>query len=177
MKMVLYGFVHRVILIDKALGQEPAVTLLWRNRSETTRSVRLAMDYTITPSEDGTYIYLKVRGEITREAAMQQNLEAHALGKQLKIRRYLVDVTEARNVDPAVQKYEFAYTDMQKSEAIDRSALVATLVSPHDHSHDFVETVSQNAGLRVKFFTDLGLALQYLKDGLPAELTIAGEDG
>ena len=43
------------------------------------------------------------------------NLEAHGLGKQLHVKRFLVDVTEARNVDPIGETYEFAYSDMQKS--------------------------------------------------------------
>ena len=39
------------------------------------------MKYTIKPSKDGKYIILKVAGEINRQSAMKQNLEAHALGK------------------------------------------------------------------------------------------------
>ena len=134
------------------------------------------MSYTITPADDGSYIFIKVKGEITRKTAMQQNLEAHALGRRLKIRRYLVDVTEARNVDPAFQNYEFAYSDMQKSDAVDRSARVATLVHPEDHSHDFIETVAQNAGLQVRLFTDLELAKQYLMEGWPADPSEAIDD-
>ena len=134
------------------------------------------MSYTITPADDGSYIFIKVKGEITRKTAMQQNLEAHALGRRLKIRRYLVDATEARNVEPAFQNYEFAYTDMQKSEGVDRSARVAALVHPEDHSHDFIETVTRNAGFQFRIFTDLELAKQYLKRGELADPSNAIED-
>ena len=57
----------------------------------------------------------------------------------------------------------FAYKDMQLAEGIDLNAIVATLVSPDDHSHDFIETVSRNAGLNVTLFTDLDLAKQHLR--------------
>jgi hypothetical protein len=122
------------------------------------------MEYTITPSIDGMFIILKVKGNITRRTAMQMNLEAHALGRQLQVRRYLVDVTEAKNTDAPLEDYEFAHSDMQKMEGIDKQARVATLVSPNDHSHDFMETVSKNAGLHVKIFTDPAEAKRFLME-------------
>ena len=120
------------------------------------------MKYSITPSNDRKYIVLKVVGEIDRQSAMKQNLEAHALGCELGINRFLVDVTEARNIDSVVDDYEFAHKDMKKSEGIDVFARVATLVSPGDSSHDFIETVARNAGLNVKLFTDMDMAMRFL---------------
>jgi hypothetical protein len=120
------------------------------------------MDYTIAPSVDGLFITLKVKGNMTRRRVMQLNLETHALGRQLRIRRYLVDVTKARNTDSPMEVYEFAYADMQKAEGIDRAARVAILTDPMDHSHDFVETVCRNAGLIVRKFTDRNQARQFL---------------
>jgi hypothetical protein len=121
------------------------------------------MEYSITPSEDGSYIVIKVEGNITRKEAMQQNREAHALGKQLGINRYLVDVTEARNVEPPIENYEFAYNDMHRDEKLDITARIAALVDPDDHSHDFVETVSRNAGFDMRLFRDRDEALRYLQ--------------
>lgn len=120
------------------------------------------MDYTITPSIDGMFIILKIKGSINREIAMRLNLEAHALGKQLHVRRYLVDVTEAKNTDTITGNYNFAYSDMQQMEGIDKRACVATLVSPDDHSHDFIGTVARNAGLNVEIFTDADEARRFL---------------
>lgn len=125
------------------------------------------MDYTITPSIDGTFIILTVKGNITRLNMMHKVLEAHALGRKLHIRRYLVDVTEARNTDKVIENYRFAYTDMQETEGIDKFARVAALVSPNDHSHDFVETVAKNAGLNFCLFTDLDLAQEFLMNAHP----------
>lgn len=123
------------------------------------------MNYTITPSEDGKYIILKVIGDVNRKTMLPLNLEAHALGKQLQVRRYMVDATEARNTETSLESYEFAYVDMQEMAGIDRYARVALLVSTGDHSHDFVETVSRNAGLNVKKFTTPDQARRFLMDG------------
>lgn len=120
------------------------------------------MPCSIEPSEDKKYIIQKVEGDITRELAMAYNQETHALGKELGINRFLVDVRESRNVSSVADNYEFAYKDMQKAPDIDRSARVAMLVSPGDHSHDFVETVARNSGLSVRIFTDLEAAINYL---------------
>jgi hypothetical protein len=67
------------------------------------------------------------------------------VGRKMGINKYLVDVTKARNTDTVLGNYEFAYTDMKKTEGIDKYARVAVLVSPEDHSHDFVEIVARNA--------------------------------
>lgn len=122
------------------------------------------MTYTINLSDDGTYIILKVVGDINRGIAMKQNVEAHALGKKLGINRYLVDVRESRNTDSVMENYNFAYKDMKEAEGIDVLARVATIVSHGDTSHNFVETVARNSGLHVKIFTDPELAKKYLFD-------------
>jgi hypothetical protein len=121
------------------------------------------MSYTITPSSDGTYIFMKVVGDINRVSAMTQNIEAHALGKKLGINKYLVDLTESRNTDSIIGNYEFMYKDMT-TPSIDPSARIAALVAPGDNSHDFAVTVAANAGFSMALFTDLTNALNYLKE-------------
>jgi hypothetical protein len=123
------------------------------------------MNYTIAPSADGTFIILKVKGEITGQTAMQFITEAHAFGREQQVRSYLVDVTQAINTDTISGNYEFAYSDMHKTEGIDQLARVAILTSPDDHSHDFIETVSTNAGFSVRIFTDPNQAHRYLVEG------------
>lgn len=120
------------------------------------------MEYSISISDDRCYIILKVVGEFTAGSFMKCIIEAHTLGKEMDIHRYLVDATNARNIDSAFGNYKFAYQDMKKTEGVDRLARVAGLVSPGDHSHDFVETVSTNAGLFLSLFTDLAEARDYL---------------
>ena len=120
------------------------------------------MEYTITPSADGNYVVLKIDGDFTAKQMMTCVIESHALGKQLGLRRYLVDVRQARNIDSALGNVNFAYKDMKQVEGVDTRARVAGLVSPGDHSHDFVATVSENAGMFLKLFTDFDEAVSYL---------------
>jgi len=128
------------------------------------------MNYTMEPSADGLHIVVKVHGDITRRDALQLNLEAHALGRQLGTDCYLIDVTEARNVDPATEIYGFAYSDMVNANGIDRSAFIAVVANPDDHSHDFAETVCGNAGFHVTIFRDRREAVQALAGAkLPEE--------
>jgi hypothetical protein len=99
---------------------------------------------------------------LTRESALTNNIEAHALGRQLGINRYLSDLTDCRNVESPVEDYTFATADMD-IEAIDHLARVALLVAPDDHSHDFIETVFRNAGLNVTIFRSREAAEEFLR--------------
>ena len=120
------------------------------------------MSYSIFPSEDGKYIVLKYSGELSRKLNIEHVIEAHALGAKLGITRYLVDLTEARNIDSTPDLYEYAYKDTKTASGLNLNALVAMLVDPDDHSHDFVETVLRNAGHNVTLFRDRGSAINHL---------------
>ena len=119
------------------------------------------MAYTITPSPDNKYIFIKVVGNITRQSAMVHNIESHTLGKQLGINKFLVDLTESRNTESVIDNYKFAYEDMATPE-IDPSARVATVINPNDTSHDFVITAMMNSGLNLGVFNDVEKAKQFL---------------
>jgi len=120
------------------------------------------MNYTITPSQDRRYIVLKIIGDFTAEEMMKCVVESHGLGKTMGVRSYLVDVIEARNVDTVMKNREFAYSDMKRTKDVDPYARVAGLISPGDHSHDFVATVSANAGMSLRLFTERDEAVEYL---------------
>lgn len=121
------------------------------------------MSYTITPSKNGKYIIVKLKGDIDTQIAMSYTIESHALGKKLGINRYFVDLSKSRNVESVADNYKYAYEDT-KTPLIDKSARVAALVAPDDHSHDFIETVLQNSGFSIRIFTDKKLAVRYLLD-------------
>ena len=123
------------------------------------------MSYKIYPSKGRKYIVLKHWGEMNSELAMKRVLEAHTLGEELGITRYLVDLTEARNVDSVSKTFKYAYEDMKGPTGINPNARAAMLVSPEDHSHDFVETVLRNIGHNVKLFRDRELAIKHLLIG------------
>jgi hypothetical protein len=119
------------------------------------------MTYSITTSADKKYIIVKVIGNISRQLAIQYNLEAHALGKELEINCFLLDFTECKNTDTVLRNYKYVYDDM-KNPGINQSARTAMLVSPSDHSHDFIEALFKDAGADVTIFNDRELALWHL---------------
>lgn len=94
---------------------------------------------------------------------MEVNVNATRYAKKLSINRFLMDMRDCRNVDSVSENYKFAYDDMPNNKEIDRTAVVAVLVSEGDHSHDFIETLTINAGLNAKFFHDKEEAVKFLK--------------
>lgn len=123
------------------------------------------MDYSIAPSDDGKYILIVVRGEIDGQLAAKITQEAHALGRELGINRFLQDLTACRNQQTETQNYTFARKDLLRQEGLDYTARLAMLVSPDDPSHDFVATVAHNSGLDVRLFHDRDAAIKYLFEG------------
>lgn len=120
------------------------------------------MGFEVFPSDDGRYLIMNVTGDVTRQLAMEYNVEAHKTGRAMGINRFLVDMTESTNVDSILDNYEFAYKDMKARPEIDNSAVVAVLVRPDDHSHDFIETVARNAHLNVTLYRDRDAAIAAL---------------
>jgi len=120
------------------------------------------MAYRIYVSDDRKYIVLEVTGEITRQQHFAHVLEAHEQGRQLGIRRFLVDAIHARNVDSVTENFQFAYEDMRTTPEIDHGAKVAAVAAPGDHSHDFIEVVLSNSGNSAKFFRDRNEAIRFL---------------
>lgn len=119
------------------------------------------MSYTITPSEKNEYITVKVVGNISRLLAVGYNLEAHALGSQLGITRFLLDFTECRNTDTVLRNFKYVNEDMH-NPGINQQACTAMLVSAGDHSHDFIEALFRSTGSDVTLFTDRELAVRHL---------------
>lgn len=120
------------------------------------------MEYVISLSENNRYIIVKVTGDIDGKTAMQYTEESHIMAKGNGIDKFLVDLTDAKNSLHMIENYEFAYDKVPLSPVINKLAKVALLVSEKDHSHDFIETVSINAGLRVRLFRSREAALDYL---------------
>ena len=120
------------------------------------------MPYKIFVSDDNKYIVTKHIGTINSELILQRIQEAHALGDKLGITRHLMDVTEAKNNEPVVSTYNFAHKDIRRTPGINIKVKVAVLVHPGDHSHDFAEVVTNNAGHNMKLFTDRESAIQHL---------------
>ena len=119
------------------------------------------MQYTISVSESGQYIVITVQGRLTIQLATEYTLEAHRRAAELGLTRFLVDARNAVNVESTVTNYEYAYHDLTKQQ-LNPNAGVALLVAPADHSHDFIETVSRNAGFNVRLFRDEAQAVRWV---------------
>ncbi|HEY7697890.1 MAG TPA: hypothetical protein VIE88_05705, partial [Vicinamibacteria bacterium] len=145
---------ENAISIERWTGKAPEGAGVRRPNGHCFRSITL--------SDDRKYIILRIVGDYTRQRAIDHTIEAHAMGRELGIKRYLVDMTESRNTETVLANYEFARQEIWDVPEIDKSALVAMVVSPSDHTHDFVETVARNAGLLVTLFRDRTLAEKHL---------------
>lgn len=66
------------------------------------------MSYEIVVDNASNIIVITTHGEFTNQKAMEQNVEAHALGKQLGIDRFLVDLTDSTNCGTTIEHYRFA---------------------------------------------------------------------
>lgn len=121
------------------------------------------MNYTIKVSDTGDYILITVNGDVDSKTAMEYTTASHKLGNELGIMKFLVDLRNSRNVQMIGENYHFVNQDLSKSPEVDRRAKVACLVSPEDHSHDFIETVLRNSGYNLTLFRDMEEALNHLR--------------
>ncbi|MGD8911005.1 MAG: hypothetical protein PVF13_07355 [Chromatiales bacterium] len=120
------------------------------------------MKYTISAAKDGDYILIVVQEVINRQIGIKVIQDSHALGDQLGIDKFLMDLTDAVNEDSTIDQYAFAHTDIPRTDGLNYFAKVAVLVDPADHSHDFIETVLRNAGFNVLLFHDRKEAMTFL---------------
>lgn len=121
------------------------------------------MDYDVCASPCNTYILCRVAGGYTADEARFFALAAEAMSREKEIKRFLFDMREAQNESSIFRNYEYAYNDMPEM-GMARSVRSAMLVSPEDRSHDFVETVCQNAGYNVRLFRDEQAAIAWLNE-------------
>lgn len=125
------------------------------------------MPYEILGGSQDRFVTIRVTGAMSRAIGLQSSVEASKLAARLGTHNFLYDVRNAPNTETTVANYRFAYDDLP-SLHIDRHSRAALLTSPGDHSHDFIETVLQNAGYRVKLFTDESLAIAWLSNPHPS---------
>jgi hypothetical protein len=124
------------------------------------------MSHAISISDCGRYLICRVSKPITIETALAFSMALDAASRAHGIKRFLVDVRNAPNLANTVQNYHFANTDMAALD-LQRDVRSAMLVAPWDHSHDFVETFTQNAGYGVRLFRDEAAAIAWLEAPVP----------
>lgn len=121
------------------------------------------MDYEVSVATSRKYILCKVRVPITRELAIEFSIEMDALSHEHDIGRFLTDARGAPNVSNNLENRNFAYEDMKEMD-LQRNVRAAILADPQNRSHDFVETVTRNAGYRVRVFHDEKAAISWLEE-------------
>lgn len=121
------------------------------------------MSYTVVPSDNSKYLICSVEGPITEDVALGFTKELDRLSRAMNIKRFLNDVRNASNAMSTLQNYIYAYQHMPDLE-LQRDARSAILIAPDDKSHDFVETVTRNAGYNVRVFDDEAKAIAWLED-------------
>ncbi|MBL8062215.1 MAG: hypothetical protein JNK32_04300 [Anaerolineales bacterium] len=105
---------------------------------------------------------MKIIGEIDSADMFKYNLEAHALARSVCVRRFLLNLIEARNVNSVIDDYDFAYKNIGPSPEFLHGIRVALLVSPDDHSHDFINILFKNTGETIDLFVDQEEAVSFL---------------
>lgn len=121
------------------------------------------MSHKIFLSENGKYLVCEVTGLITFDILREFASELNSISRATGVKRLLHDVRYATNVINISQNYKYAYEDMDGLE-LQRDVRSAILTDPADRTHDFVETVSQNAGYNVRIFHDEDAAISWLNE-------------
>lgn len=121
------------------------------------------MGFQLEIDKSRKFVRVIVEGDVTTEFAREFTIAGTELGKKEGIERYLVDGRKSRNVLSTTDNYYYAYREMS-TMPLNRTARTAILADKNDSSHDFVETVSQNAGYNVRVFKDEQRAIAWLSE-------------
>ncbi len=124
----------------------------------------LNMSCKITLSDDRKYVVIRYTGEINKNIIMPFIVQAHVLARKNNIDKFYMDMTSARNTDSFSDICEFSYADTGKVPEINTSAVVAAVVDPEDHSHDFIERLLWLNGVDILLFTSREKAVSYLHE-------------
>ena len=119
------------------------------------------MDFKITISENGEYIIGKIYEALNIETAQQLTEEYVKIIKSTGIKKILNDVRGTPDAMGVFNNYKFAYTDT-KVLNLPKDIRAAIVTDPNDNTHNFQETVANNAGYSVKVFKEIGAAVTWL---------------
>ena len=120
------------------------------------------MEYQIAVSQDGPWMELTVYVPVTVDLEKRITTDMREATEAHNLKDIFTDVTRVPNVAKTFEQYRFAYHD-SKQLGLPRDSRIAVLTSPEDSSHDFAETVLQNAGFSCAFFQDKSEAYDWLR--------------
>jgi len=121
------------------------------------------MSYEVKVSEDEVFVWQIPHEDMTMQLACEIGHKAVHLARAENINNFLVDVRGIKNIDEPSVSYDFAYNEASKV-GYQRTDLIAIVIDPDDTSHNFIETVSLNAGYCVKMFTRIQAAMEWLHE-------------
>ena len=114
-------------------------------------------------SVGGKYFRINAKVDVTTEIARSWLSELANYSRESGVHNYFFDVRNVKNISNVTDNYNFAHHDVS-SLNIEKTGRHAILVSPDDHSHDFIETSMLNAGYNVKIFHDEDQAINWLEE-------------
>jgi hypothetical protein len=117
----------------------------------------------ISVSDDGRYGVAVVDADFGGAEATDLTRRVIAFAMERSLTCCLVDVRKARFLGSAFDHYDFANHELANIKDSDRLP-VAILVAEGDSSHDFVETVSVNAGYELRVFAQEAAALTWVDE-------------
>lgn len=119
------------------------------------------MSYEITISDDARYIIGKIDGPLTQEVAMELAREYLKIINSTGIKLILNDVRGTRDKMKILEAYNFANKDID-TIGFPRGVRAVILADENDKSHEFQETVANNAGYFVRVFYSYDQAIEWL---------------
>lgn len=120
------------------------------------------MEYEISRVAGEPFLLVTLHVDVTRALVLEFAQAASAEAGKLGLPGVLVDVRQSRSAEAVFGQYTLA-RDLLNAD-VDPRLRVASVVSPEDHSHDFVETVTRNRGFNVRLFTDMEAAKAWLRE-------------
>ena len=122
------------------------------------------MDFELCLAPEGDHAVLTNYADVTYSSSIQRQRAMRAFSDEHKLTRFLIDTRGRRFVGGTVELYTFVRKTLP-AEGYDRHWRVALVTSPDDNSHDFLETVCQNACYQVMVFKNLKKAQDWLRRG------------
>lgn len=121
------------------------------------------MKYTITSSENNTYLHILVTEEVTAELLHEFISETANKSIEYGIDNFLFDLRLSANQANPSTHYEFVYKRSKELgfKPFSKHALLVNSKDIYDYS--FVETVLLNAGYQSKMFADESAAIKWLE--------------
>jgi hypothetical protein len=122
------------------------------------------MDFELCLAPGGGHAIIINYADVTHTSAIHRQRAMQAFADEHKVNRFLIDTRGKRFVGGPVDLHTFVRKTLP-DEGYDRHWRVALVTSHDDNSHDFLETLSHNAGYHVMVFKDLNRAQDWLLGG------------